>query len=230
MRRDLTVLWAVMRKDLRLELRSRERIVVMGAFVVLLAVLAHYSIDDSAVLPSDIEIMLPVGFLWLAVLLAGLVGVGRTFQIEAADGAFEGVLASPASLGAVYLGKVGANLLLVWATAGMALTTFWLLFDLPIEGGVMPLVFVFALGSTAFTALATLFAAVSNQSRLGESLLPVLLFPLLVPVLIHGVAATNRILLGGGVSDIMANLKMLGAEALLTLALGTTMFRFTVED
>jgi len=229
-RQDFRVFWTVMKKDLRLELRTRERILVMGAFVVLLAVLAHYSIDETAVLPSDVNVMMAVGFLWLSVLLSGLVGVGRTFQIEAADGGFEGILASPASLGAVYLGKVGANLLLVWATVGMALVTFGILFDLDMGTGVLQLLLVFGLGTTAFTALATLFSAVSSQSRLGESLLPVLLFPLLVPVLIHGVAATNRILLARGFTDVSSNLKMLGAEALLTLALGTGLFRFTVED
>jgi heme exporter protein B len=107
---------------------------------------------------------------------------------------------------------------------------FWIFFDLRLAGSAGLLTGVLALGVLGFVALGTLFSAVSVRSTMGETLLPILIFPLLVPVVIYGVSATARIFAGRPPEEIAGNLKMLGAFALVSLAVGAGLFRFVVEE
>ena len=102
----LTQLWAVAWKDLLIELRSRERVGAMGGFTVLVGVLFNYAIDPTLVRPEDIA----SGLIWLTIVFAGTLGLGRTFELEAQDGAFQGVLMSPVPRDALFLGKVLSQL------------------------------------------------------------------------------------------------------------------------
>jgi heme exporter protein B len=170
------------------------------------------------------------GLIWMTLIFAGVMGVGRTFGLEAEDGAFQGVLLSPVPRDALYLGKVAANFILVYAVVLLVLGTFGLFFQLEYGSHPLALLAVLALGSLGFVALATLFGAVSSGTALGESLLPILLFPLLVPMVVYGASATGRLLAGRPVSEVEGNLRMLAAFAVLATGLGAGLFRFVVED
>lgn len=217
---------AVVRKDLLLELRTRQRIVTMGGFAVLVGVLFNYSLDRSVVSPQDIA----GGLIWMTLVFAGIMGVGRTFELEAEDGAFQGVLLSPIPRDALYLGKVTSNFILVLAVVLLVLAVFGLFFQLDYGNEPLVLVGLLALGTLGFVALATLFGAISTGTTLGETLLPILVFPLLIPMVVYGVSGTSRLLAGRPVTEVAGSLRMLGAFALLALAAGATLFRFVVED
>ena len=213
-------------KDLLLELRSRERIASMGAFAVLAGVLFNYSIDTTRVRPQDVA----AGLIWMTIVFGGLLGVGRTFHLEAQDAAMQGVLMSPAPKDAIFLGKAVSNFVLLFAVSLLVLFVFMLFFGVEVGSSWAALVAALGLGALGFVALGTLFAAVSTGTRMGETLLPILVFPLLVPMVIYGVGATGRLLGGRPVAEVTANLRMLGAFALLALAAGAVLFRFVVED
>jgi heme exporter protein B len=213
-------------KDLLLELRTRERIASMGAFAVLAGVLFNYSIDTTRVRPQDVA----AGLIWMTIVFGGLLGVGRTFHLEAHDAAMQGVLMSPAPKDAIFLGKTISNFALLCAVSLLVLFVFMLFFGLEIGSNGPALVLALGLGALGFVALGTLFAAVSTGTRMGETLLPILVFPLLVPMVIYGVGATGRLLGGRPVAEVAANLRMLGAFALIALAAGAALFRFVVED
>jgi len=216
------VLW----KDVVLEVRTRERIGAMGAFAVLVGILFNYAFDPSLVRPQDVA----SGLIWMTIVFGGLLGVGRTFQLEAEDGAFSGVLLSPAPRDAIFLGKVAANFVLVFIVALLVLGVFGLFFRLDYGGHPFVLVLLLALGVLGFVALGTLFAAVSWGTTVGETLLPVLLFPLLVPMVIYGVSATGRLLAGRPIAEVAGNIRMLAAFAILSVAVGAVLFRFVVEE
>ena len=213
-------------KDLLLELRTRERVVSMGAFAVLAGVLFNYSIDTSRVRPQDVA----AGLIWMTIVFGGLLGVGRTFHLEAQDAAMQGVLMSPAPKDAVFLGKTISNFALLFAVSLLVLFVFMLFFGVQVGSSWTALVLALGLGALGFVALGTLFAAVSTGTRMGETLLPILVFPLLVPMVIYGVGATGRLLVGRPVAEVAGNLRMLGAFALVALAAGAVLFRFVVED
>jgi heme exporter protein B len=213
-------------KDVLLELRTRERIAAMGAFAVLAGVLFNFSIDTSLVRPQSVA----AGLIWMTIVFDGLLGVGRTFHLESEDGALQGVLMSPAPKDAIYLGKAISNFVLLYRVALLVLGVFMLFFGLEIGTSAAALLLALALGALGFVALATLFAAVSSGTRMGETVLPILVFPLLVPMVIYGAGATGRLLAGRPVAEVAGNLRMLGAFALVALAAGAALFRFVVED
>jgi heme exporter protein B len=217
-----TIVW----KDLLLELRTRERIAAMGAFAVLAGVLFNFSTDTSLVRPQDIA----AGLIWMTLVFDGLLGVGRTFHLESEDGALQGILMSPAPKDAIFLGKTISNFALLYAVALLVLGVFMLFFGLEIGSSALAVLLALALGSLGFVALGTLFAAVSSGTRLGETVLPILVFPLLVPMVIYGAGATGRLLAGRPVAEVAGNLRMLGAFALVALGAGAALFRFVVED
>lgn len=217
---------AIVWKDLLLELRTRERLAAMGAFAVLAAVLFNYSIDTTTTRPQDVA----AGLIWMTLVFGGLLGVGRTFYLESEDGALQGVLTSPAPKDAVFIGKTLANFAILYLVSLLVLGVFALFFGLVLGGSTWGIVLVLGLGSLGFVALGTLFAAISTGTSMGETLLPILLLPLLVPMVIHGVGSTGRLIAGRPFSEVEGNVRILGALALAALAVGTVLFRFVVED
>lgn len=144
----LTQVWAIVWKDLLLEIRSRERIAAMGAFAVLAGVLFNFSIDTTTTRPEDVA----AGLIWMTLVFGGLLGVGRTFHLEAQDDAFQGVLMSPAPKDAVFLAKTTANFALLYAVSLLVLGVFSLFFGLNLGQNLGWLVFVLGLGSLGFVA------------------------------------------------------------------------------
>jgi heme exporter protein B len=217
--------WAVARKDLLLEARSRERFVAMATFAVLVAVVFSFALD-----PSVRAATIAGAMLWVTVLFAGLLGLGRSFALEREEAALTGVMLSPAPPGAVYAGKLAANLLLVTAVEAVVFPVFALFFGLRYAGALGGLVVVVVLATVGFMALGTLFAAVTAHTRLGDSLLPILLLPLLIPVVIFAASATQRLLLGRPFAEIEGSVRMLLAFDLVFLFVCSAVFGAAVEE
>jgi heme exporter protein B len=222
----LARLGAIVWKDLVLEARSGERIVAMGAFAVLAGVLFAFSIDTSTVRPQDVA----AGLIWMTLVFGGLLGVGRTFSIEAQDEAFQGILTSPVPKDAVFLAKTLANFALLYAISLLVLFVFGLFFGLELGPNLGWVMLVLGLGSLGFVAVGTLFAAVSTGTSMGETLLPILIFPLLLPVVIYGAGSTGRLIAGRPFAEVEGNVRMLGAFALAAIAAGAVLFRYVVEE
>jgi heme exporter protein B len=222
MRQLLALVW----KDLIVELRTRERIAAMGAFTVLVGVLFNYGLDRSIIRPQDVA----SGWIWMTIIFTGLLGLGRTFELERTEGAMRGVLMSPIPRDAIYLAKVAANFVLTMTTAVIVFMVFGLFFSLGFGSHPFLLLAVVGLGTLGFTALGTLFSAVTAGTTMGETLLPILIFPLLVPMVIYGVTATSGLFAGLPAGEVSGNLRMLAAFALVALAAGAGLFRFIVEE
>ena len=220
------LVWAVARKDLLVEFRTRERLTAMGAFAVLVGLLFNFSMDTAVVRPQDIAGAL----IWMTIIFGGLLGMGRTFRLEEEDGALTGILQSPIPLDALYLGKVLGNFVLLSVMAVLVFLVFGLFFDLRFSGSSVTLVAVVALGILGFVSLTTLFSAMATRSSMGESLLPVLVFPLLVPVVVYGTTATDRLFAGRPVVEVGGNLRMLAAFAIMFTVAGAWLFRFVIEE
>jgi heme exporter protein B len=166
----------------------------------------------------------------MTIIFGGLLGVGRTFHLESEDGALQGVLLSPAPKDAVFLGKTLSNFVLLYAVSFLVVAVFMLFFGMELGSNPAMLALALALGALGFVALGTLFAAMSSGTRMGETLLPILLFPLLLPMIVFGAGATGRLLAGRPVSEVAGNIRMLAAFAIMAVAAGAALFRFVVED
>jgi heme exporter protein B len=221
----LAQLWAVARKDLLLEARSRERLMTTATFAVLVAVVFSFALDPSVRARSIAGAMI-----WVTVLFAGTLGLGRAFALEKEADALTGVLLAPVDRGALFLGKWLANLALVLAMEALIFPVYALFFGLSFRGSLAALAAVVVLATVGFIALGTLFGAVAAHTRLGETLLPILLLPLLIPVVIFACTATQRLLVGRPVAEVVSQLKMLGAFDLIFLFVCTALFGAVVEE
>jgi heme exporter protein B len=226
MRTYLRLVWAVARKDLLVELRTHERLTAMGAFVVLIGVLFNFSIDTALVRPQDIAAAL----IWMTIIFGGMLGLGNTFRLEQEDGALSGILQSPIPLDALYLGKVLGNFILLSVMVALVFAVFGLFFSLQFSGNPIALLGVVSFGVVGFVSLTTLFSAMATRSSMGESLLPVLVFPLLIPVVVYGTTATDRLFAGRPVAEVGGNLRMLLAFAIIFTVAGSSLFRFVIEE
>lgn len=221
----LAQVWAVARKDLLLEARSRERLLSMATFAVLVAVVFSFAVDPAVRARSIAGAMI-----WVTVLFAGTLGLGRSFALEREAEALTGVLLAPVDRGALFLGKWLANLAIVLAMESLVFPVFALFFNLSFQGSLAALAAVVLLATAGFMALGTLFGAIAAHTRLGETLLPILLLPLLAPVVIFACAATQRLLVGRPVADVVSQLKMLGAFDLVFLFVCTAVFGAVMEE
>ena len=220
------LVWTIARKDLLVEFRTYERLTAMGAFVVLIGVLFNFSIDTAVVRPQDIA----AGLIWMTIIFGGMLGMGRTFWLEEQDGALTGILQSPIPLDALYLGKVLANFVLLSVMVALVFVVFGAFFRLRFSGNPVTLFGVVALGVLGFVSLTTLFSAMATRSSMGEGLLPVLIFPLLVPVVVYGTTATVRLFAGRPLAEVSGNLRMLAAFAIISTIAGAGLFRFVIEE
>jgi heme exporter protein B len=224
--RYLRQIWAVAAKDLRVEIRTRERLAAMGAFVVLTALLFNYSVDRTVMHPREMA----SGLIWMILVLGGLLGLGRTFELEKEEGAMEGLLVAPVPRDALFLGKVVSNAILLGLVVLLTVLTVGLFFQVDLGRNPLHVALVLGLGTLGFTALGTLFSGITSATRMGGTLLPVLLFPLLVPMLVFGASATTSLLAGFPPSEVHGNLRILAAFALLSLVAGMGLFRYIVEE
>jgi heme exporter protein B len=212
-------------KDLLVERRSKETLNSLLFFSLALLFVFQFALDAdrerlSAVLP---------GLLWLAFILSGMLGLGRVFLVERENDCWEGLLLAPGDKSAIYLGKLTGSLALMFAVEAMVLALFALFFNVDLAPVLPPLVLVIVLGTVGFAAMGTLFAALTAQARARELLFPVLLLPVLVPVLLGTVKATEAVLLREPLAEVAHWLKLLVAADVIYVVAGLLTFDFILE-
>jgi heme exporter protein B len=216
---------AILRKDLRIEWRTRESLSSAGVLGVLLLVVLAVAHD----VPPEAAPGLVPAVLWAAFVFTGILGVQRGFLLERENDCLAGLLTAPVDPAAIYLGKLAANVvvLAVMQAVIVPLTGLFLHVDLlPVLPG---LLLVLLLGNLGFAALATLFAAVAVRTRAREVMLPLLLLPLLVPLLIGAVELT-RAVLAGTLGEEMLALNVLVAFDVVFGVAGWLLFEYVVRD
>lgn len=184
--------WGCLYKDLLVERRSKEGATALAFFAILLLFLFYFALGPDG---DRIRLALP-GLFWLAFLLAGLLGLGRAFQLEREHDCLDGLILAPVDKGALYLAKVAGVSALMLAMEAVFVVATAVFYNLDLWGAMPRLLLVAAGGTLGFAAVGTLMGALTAQLRAREVLLPVLLLPLLVPVLLASVELTRAALAG----------------------------------
>jgi heme exporter protein B len=220
--------WLIARKDLTIEFRTRSAFFAAIVFALLAVVIFRFSWDPTAVAAID----LAPGVLWVIFTFSGLLGLHRSFGVEEADRAIDGLLASPVGREALFAGKAVANLVFVGAVQLVTIPAVALFYDLPLlDGGVLPgVTMVAALATLGLVAVGTLFSAMTVNTRLAELLLPMLALPFFVPIVVGAAQATAKLLSGRPVVEVAAWIKLLMAFDIIFVAACTLAYPFTVED
>ncbi len=217
--------WAVAWKDVLVERRSKETVNAVLFFSVLLLFVFEFTLGADR---DRLAAVLP-GLFWLGVLLAGLLGLGRTFVLERENDCWEALLLTPGDKSAVYVGKLAGNLLLMALVEVVVLALFTLFMNVDVARALPGLVLVLALGTLGIAAVGTLFGAMTAHVRARELLFPVLLLPVLVPVLLAIVKATEALLAGEPLGGVAHWMKLLVTADVIYLVAGLLTFDVLLE-
>ena len=188
----LSEAWAVLHKDLLIELRTREVLYSMALFSVLTVVIFTFAF---VVRDESLALVAP-GIPWVALTFAGTLGLARTFAREQEGDCLTGLLVSPASTGGIFLGKALANTVFMLVVEALLVPLCGVFFDLDFSAAPWLQLALFVLGTVGFTAVGTLFSTMLLNSRLRDVLLPLVFYPIVVPVVIAGVKGTAAVLAG----------------------------------
>jgi heme exporter protein B len=220
----LVAVFAILRKDLAVEWRSRQLIVAMLIFTLMVILIFNFALELDARVRSEVS----AGVLWATFAFAATLGLNRSMALEKEGHALDGLLLAPVDRSAIYFGKALANLLFMLAVAAIILPVYAILYNVNLlNTGFLTVVL---LGAWGYSSIGTLLAAMSIQARSRELLLPVLLFPLLIPVLVAAVRASSFFLQGLDSSYIWPSLNLLIAYGVIMPALAYIFFDFIVEE
>jgi heme exporter protein B len=215
----------LLRKDLLLELRRRESLLTMFFFGTLLLFVFHFSFD----LAPDRMVEMAPALLWLAFLFTGTLGLAQLFEAERGNHCLDALLLSPMDRGAFFVAKTCFNLILMVLVEIVVIPLFWILFNLSSWNLVPELFVVVLLGTVGFCVLGTLLSAVTLKARAKELLLPLILFPLMVPVILATIRCMEAVLRNGELGDALPWLRLLVGFDVIFLVVGVLIFDWVIE-
>ncbi len=220
----LRAVGAVVWKDLAAELRSRELLSAMLVFALLVILVFNFAME------LDIQARQTVtsGVLWVTFAFAGTLGLNRSMSVERDRGCLDGLLLAPVDRSALYFGKAAGNLAFMLVVEAIVLPTYSLLYNVNLFRPGLGLVIV--LGSIGYSAVGTLLSSMAVQARTRDVLLPILLFPVVLPVLVAAVKASNAFLQGLEMADIWPWLNLLIVYDVVFTAVAFMVFDFVVEE
>ena len=217
---------ALIRKDLMIELRTRETFAALLLLGLLTLLILSFAFDPTSELRRDAA----PGSLWVSVAFAAVSALGRCFLTERDNNCLAGLLLSPLDRGSIYLAKTATNILLMMTSVVLLLPVCVLFFDLPLLPQLGWVVVALTLGVIGLAAIGTLFAAIAVHTRAREIILPLLMLPLIVPIFIAGMRATSKLLLGKALADAAPWLNLMVGFDAIFLVVGWLAFEYVVAE
>ncbi|HEY2602425.1 MAG TPA: heme exporter protein CcmB [Thermoleophilaceae bacterium] len=223
----ISAAWAILRKDLQIELRTKESVPAMALFSVTVFVLFHFGLQRNA-LEGD----LAAGVLWVTLILATVLAVNRLFVTEREQGGIDGLLLAPIDRTAVFIAKASALFLYLVLLELVAVPAFGLLLLEPDLFKPLPtLILLLVLADVGLAAVGALVSALAVETRARDLIVPLLLLPLLVPVAIAGAEATEPLFMGSQAPHELGKwVGLLGLYDMVFLLVSIAVFDFLLED
>lgn len=223
----LRKVWAVYAKDVRAELRTKDIFSAMFVFSLLTTLVFAFALPAKLLDPKEVGGIAP-GLLWVAYTFSGVLGLNRSFIVEKDKGSLEGLLLAPADRGAIYLGKMLSNLTFMLLVETLITPIFGVLFNYSTFN--VWLIPVVLLGTLGFAEIGTIFAAMAINTRAREVLLPVLFFPIMLPVIIAAANATTAVLANRPFDEVLGQLEFMAVFDVIFLVLPILLFELAVEE
>ena len=224
----------IAKKDLKQEFRTKQMLNSMVIFALLVIVIFSFAFgNESMIFIKDINKkvvdLLAPGMLWIAFTLAGMLGLSRSFAGEKEEGCLEGLKLCPVDRAEIYNGKVISNAVLMFLMEITTIPIFVVLFNYELKN-IPGLALVILLGTFGFIFVGTLLSALTVNTRTREILLPVILFPVLIPVILSAVTATGILLTTGDIFEISGELQILAIYDIIFFIVAQLVFEYTIED
>ena len=226
----LGLIWTLAEKDLRIELRSRQAFYTTLFFSFLILMVFNFAFDAAN---QDMRKAAPgilPGILWVALIFPGVIQLNRSFQSEREEGTLLGILLSPMDRGLIFLGKFLANWIFLVAVNLVTLAIFMAVYNFPLTSSTLWMLLLILLASLGFSAVGTLFGAMVSSIRTREVLLPILLFPIVIPVILAAVNGSTEVLLAENFRFLFQWIKILVAFDVIFLAASYLVFEYVVEE
>ena len=220
----LKAMFAITRKDLIAEFHSREIFSAMLVFSLLVILIFNFALELDIATRQSVT----AGVLWVTFAFAGTLGLNRSMAVEKDRGCLDGLLLAPVDRSAIYFGKVISNLVFMLIVEAIVLPVYSFLYDVNLFNPGLFLVIL--LGSIGYISVGTLLASMAIQARTRDVLLPILLFPVAVPVLIAAVKASEGFLVGSDFSTIYAPLSLLIGYDVIFIAIAYMVFDYVIEE
>ena len=224
MRDSLAIIWSIGRKDLLLELRNKDVVVAVAGFALLVLVIFTFSLN----LTSDNAKLVGPGVLWAAVAFAGVTGLNRAFALEVEGNTLEALMLAPISRDLIFLGKALGNFLFITVALVVVLPVFAVLYNLIVFRWEMLVISL--LTAVGFSAVGTLFAAMSVKVRAREVMLPLLFLPVVAPLIMAAVESTGHVVNGRSWSDMAQWLQLAVAFDVIFIVVSAFVFQHILED
>jgi heme exporter protein B len=221
-KKSLGKVFAILWKDILSELRTRDIMVSVFVFALLVIVIFSFAFE-----PERVRLV-AAGVLWVALTFAGVLGLSRSFILEKDKGCLEGLMLFPVDRSLIYFGKMLGNLIFILVVAVMVLPIFFILFNLPVFRP--ELVLIVVLATIGFASVGTLFSALAANTKAREIMLPILFFPIVAPVIIAAVKATELSLTGETWSSLAPWLQVMAAFDMIFLVVSSLVFEFIIEE
>ncbi|MCH8157034.1 MAG: heme exporter protein CcmB [Nitrospinae bacterium] len=226
MRRYLNQVAAIVWKDIITELKTRELFSSMFIFALLVIIIFIFSIDLSIVKASEVG----PGVLWVAFLFAGTMGLSRSFMLEKENGCLQGLLLAPVDRTVLYFGKLVSNLVFLLVMEAFILPLFMIFFNVDLLPHLLPLLYVIFVGTLGFCALGTLLSSLAANLKTRDIMLPILLYPLMIPLIIGSVRMTGQVLEGVPLADMMNWVGLTLCFDIMYIAVSIMTIDFVLEE
>lgn len=215
---------AIIWKDIRAELRTKDIFSSMFVFALLSVIVFNFAFELRV---PDMKMVAP-GIIWVAVAFSGTLGLNRAFVIEQDKGSLAGLLLAPVDRAAIYFGKMLGNLVFIFIVEIILLPLVMIFFNISLL--TWQHLLVLFLGTYGFAAVGTVFSAMAVNTRAREVMLPILLFPVLLPVLVAGVKMTGSLLDGEALSEAANWLRLVAIYDIGFTVVAYLTFGFVVEE
>jgi heme exporter protein B len=215
---------AIVWKDLAAELRSRELLSAMLVFALLVILIFNFALELDARARSTVT----AGVLWVTFAFAGTLGLTRSMAMEKDRGCLDGLLLAPVDRSAIYFGKAIGNLVFMLIVEAIVLPVYTVLYSVNLFAPGLLLVII--LGSIGYVAVGTLLSSMAVQTRTRDVLLPILLFPMVIPILIAAVKSSTGFLQSSAMVDILPWINLLVVYDVIFIAAAFMVFDYIVEE
>lgn len=218
----MTIIW----KDFITEIKTRELFSSMFIFALLVVIIFIFSINLSLIQASEVG----PGVLWVAFLFAGTIGLNRSFMLEKENDCLQGLLLAPMDRTALYFGKLVSNLVFLLIMEVFTLPLFMVFFNIDLLPHLLPLLYVIFVGTLGFCAVGTLLSSLSANLKTRDIMLPILLYPLIIPIIIGSVRMTGQVLAGEPLSSMMNWVSLTLCFDIIYIAISIMVIDFVLEE
>ena len=218
----MTIIW----KDFITEIKTRELFSSMFIFALLVVIIFIFSINLSLIKASEVG----PGVLWVAFLFAGTIGLNRSFMLEKENDCLQGLLLAPMDRTALYFGKLVSNFVFLLIMEVFTLPLFMVFFNIDLLPHLLPLLYVIFVGTLGFCAVGTLLSSLSANLKTRDIMLPILLYPLIIPIIIGSVRMTGQVLAGEPLSSMMNWVRLTLCFDIIYIAISIMVIDFVLEE